>query len=119
MSLFLHFQRFVLFDFVSLFHHLPDGLGQLVGAGGAFEAAADAFQLGDDVVGFHAFHEGGHALRVAVAAAVELHVFENLTFFYQIICQARISYYICAHKQEIQDDGRREQNAEMARNYRP
>ena len=57
-----------------LFQCLFDGSGQLVGTGGGLEAAADAFQLGDDVLGFHAFHQCGDALRVAIAAAVELHI---------------------------------------------
>ena len=59
---------------------LLDGSGQLVGAGGAFEPATDAFQLGDDILGFHAFHQCGDALRVAVAAAIELHVLQDAVF---------------------------------------
>ena len=84
MSLFLHFQRFALIDFVSLFHRLPDGFGQLVGAGGALEATADAFQLGDDILGLHAVYEGGHTLRVAVAAAVELHVLDDAVLYFKL-----------------------------------
>ena len=64
---------------------LPYGFGQLVRAGGAFKAAADAFQLGDDIFCLHAFHQSGDTLCVAVAAAVKLHVFHdailNLKFY--------------------------------------
>ena len=56
---------------------LLDGSGQLVGAGGGLEPATDAFQLGDDILCLHAFHQGGHTLRVAVAAAIELHILQN------------------------------------------
>ena len=54
-----------------------DGSGQLVGAGGGLEPATDAFQFGDDVLGFHAFHQSGDTLCVAVAAAIELHILQN------------------------------------------
>ena len=60
-----------------LFQCLSDGLCQLVRTGSAFEAATDAFQFRDNVFSFHAFHEGGDALRIAVAAAVELHIFQD------------------------------------------
>lgn len=59
------------------FQCLAQRLGQLVGTGGAFETATDAFELGDDIVGFHSVYQCGHALRVAVAAAVELHVLDD------------------------------------------
>ena len=63
---------------VNLFRQsLLNGPGQLVGAGGAFEAAMDAFQLGDDILGLHAFYQGGHALRVAVAASVKLYILQD------------------------------------------
>ena len=67
-----------------LFNRLLDGFGQLVGAGSAFEAATDAFQLGDDILCLHAFHEGGHALRVAIAAAVELHVLQDAVLNFKL-----------------------------------
>ena len=63
---------------------LFDGLGQLVGARGAFEAAADAFQLGNDIFRLHAFYQGGHALGVAVAAAVELYVLQDTVFDFKL-----------------------------------
>ena len=63
---------------------LLDGLGQLVGAGGGLEPATDAFQLGDDILGFHAFHQCGDALRVAVAAAIELHVLQDAIFDFKL-----------------------------------
>ena len=63
---------------------LLDGLGQLVGAGGAFEAAADAFQFGDDILCLHAFHQGCHALRVAVAASVELNILQDAVLNFKL-----------------------------------
>ena len=63
---------------------LLDGLGQLVGAGGAFEAATDAFQFGDDILGLHAINQSGDALRVAVAAAVELYVLQNAVLDFKL-----------------------------------
>ena len=63
---------------------LFDSLGQLVGAGSAFEAATDAFQLGDDIIRLHAVHQGGHALRVAVAATVELHVLQDAVLDFKL-----------------------------------
>ena len=63
---------------------LLDGLGQLVGAGGAFEAATDAFQLGDDILGLHAIHQGGHALGVAITAAIELYVLQNAVLDFKL-----------------------------------
>ncbi len=63
---------------------LFDGLGQLVGARGAFEAAADTFELGDDILGLHAIHQSGHALRVAIAAAVELHVLQDAVLDFKL-----------------------------------
>ena len=63
---------------------LFDSLGQLVGARGAFEAAADAFQLGDDILGLHAVHQSGDALRVAVAAAVELYVLQDAVLDFKL-----------------------------------
>ena len=59
------------------FNRLPDGFGQLVGAGSAFEAAADTFQFGNDILGFHTFHEGSDTLSIAVATAVELHILDD------------------------------------------
>ncbi len=63
---------------------LFDGLGQLVGAGGAFEAAADTFELGNDILGLHAVHQSGHALRVAVAAAIELYVLQDAVLDFKL-----------------------------------
>ena len=54
-----------------------DSFGKLVGTRGAFEAAVDAFQFGNDILCLHAFHQSGDALRVAVATSVELYVFQN------------------------------------------
>ena len=63
---------------------LLDGLGQLVGAGGAFEPATDAFQFGDDILGFHAFHQGSDTLCVAVAAAIELHILQDAVLDFKL-----------------------------------
>ena len=49
---------------------------QLVGAGGAFAAAGDAFQAGDDLIDLHAFYQRADALQVAVAAADVLDIFQ-------------------------------------------
>ena len=62
---------------VVTFQRQFDGFGQLIGTGGAFEAAADAFQLGDDIFCFHAFHQCGDTLCVAVTTAIELHVLDD------------------------------------------
>ena len=63
---------------------LFDGLGQLVGAGGAFETATDAFQLGNDIFRLHAFYQGGHALGVAITAAIELYVLQNAVLDFKL-----------------------------------
>jgi hypothetical protein len=68
----------------SALQHFPYGLGQLVGTRSAFEAATDAFQFRDNVFSFHAFHEGGDALRIAVAAAVELHILQNAVLDFKL-----------------------------------
>ena len=47
---------------------------KLVGAGRGFEAAADAFQPCDQLLGFAPFTELGKSLRVAGAAAVKRNV---------------------------------------------
>lgn len=48
-----------------------EGAGELVGAGGAFTAALDAFAAGNYVGDFHAAGERADALCVAVATAKE------------------------------------------------
>ena len=48
-----------------------EGAAQLVGAGGAFAAAADAVDAGDDIVDFLATDQLADALQVAVASAKE------------------------------------------------
>ena len=50
---------------------LFEGAAQLVGAGGAFAAAADAVDAGDDIVDFLATNQLADALQVAVASAKE------------------------------------------------
>ena len=50
---------------------LFEGAAQLVGAGGAFAAAADAVDAGDDIVDFLATDQLADALQVAVASAKE------------------------------------------------
>ena len=57
-------------------HRLPNSLAQLIGAGGAFESTANAFQPLEYLINFHAIHQSTHALCVAVTAAIELHVFQ-------------------------------------------
>ena len=70
---------------VNLFRQgLLDGLGQLVGAGGVFEPATDAFQTLEHFINFHAIYQSANALRVAVAAAVELHVFQNAVLDFKL-----------------------------------
>jgi hypothetical protein len=65
-------------------HGLTDGLAQLVGTRGAFEAATDAFQTLEHFINFHAIYQSANALRVAVAAAVELHVFQNAVLDFKL-----------------------------------
>lgn len=59
---------------------LRQRLRQLVGAGGAPAAAVDAAQAGDRFVHLHAGDQCGDALRVAVAAADELHALDTIIF---------------------------------------
>ena len=42
--------------------------GELIGAGGILEAAADAAHARDGILGLHAFDQARNALKVAVAA---------------------------------------------------
>ena len=57
-----------------LFGHHLESSGELVWAGGWFAVAADSFEAGDNVAGFHPFGEFGYALGVAAAAAHEFNV---------------------------------------------
>lgn len=52
-----------------------EGLGELVGAGGGFGAATDAFETADHLAGCHSAHEGTYALEVAVASSGKADVF--------------------------------------------
>ena len=69
-----------LYGMILFLHGLSDGTAQLVGTRGVLEAAADAFQTLQHVFYFHAFHQSAHALCVAVAATVELHVPQDTIF---------------------------------------
>ena len=51
-------------------------LCQLIGAGGRSAAAANAFNLSDDLVHIHTFYQLADALQVAVAAADEVEVLD-------------------------------------------
>ena len=68
----------------SISHSLPNGTAKLIWAGCAFEAAANAFEALQHVLDFHAFHQGTHALGVAVTAAVELHVLQDAIFDFKL-----------------------------------
>lgn len=61
-----------------------EGLGELVGAGGGFLAAADTFEFGDDIFYFHTFHKGSNALQVAVTSTGEDDIFYNAIFYFEI-----------------------------------
>ena len=47
------------------------GAAELVGAGGALRAAADAFQASDDIIDFLSLDKFADTLQVAVTAAYE------------------------------------------------
>ena len=51
-------------------------MAQLVGAGCWFAVAADAFEACNDILVLHACYKAAYALEVAVAAAIELHLFQ-------------------------------------------
>ena len=53
------------------FEGFGEGLCQLVGAGGGFVAAADAFESGDELSGLLTLGECADAFEVAVASADE------------------------------------------------
>ena len=57
-------------------HGLSYGAAQLVSAGGVFEPTADAFQTKEYFINFHAIYQSTNALSIAVAASVELHIFQ-------------------------------------------
>ena len=61
-------------------HCLAQGRSQLVGAGRVLVPAADALKLANDILGFHATHECGNALQVAMTAAIELHIAQDALF---------------------------------------
>ena len=52
--------------------------GELIGAGGILEAAADAAHARDGILGLHAFDQARNALEVAVAAADDLHALDGV-----------------------------------------
>ena len=72
----LNSKPYTLHSKLSTLHRLPNSLAKLIGAGGAFESTADAFQPLEYLINFHAIHQSAHALRVAIAAAIELHVLQ-------------------------------------------
>ena len=53
---------------------LPESLRELIGAGRALEAAADAAELVDNLLDLHAVDDGADTLEVAVAAALKLYI---------------------------------------------
>ena len=59
------------------------GLAQLVGAGGAFVAAAYAVKLLYHVFGLHACDQAADALCVAVAASIEGQAFDDAVFKFE------------------------------------
>ena len=59
-------------------------MAQLVGTRGVLESAADAFQPLQHILYFHAFHQSADALRVAVAAAVELHILQDAVLDFKL-----------------------------------
>lgn len=65
-------------------HCLSDGLAKLVWARSVLEAAADAFQTLEHFINFHAIHQCADALRVAVAAAVKLHILDNAVLDFKL-----------------------------------
>ena len=65
-------------------HGLSYGTAQLVGARGVLEAATDTFQTLENLINFHAIHQSAHALRVAIAATIELHVFQDAVLDFKL-----------------------------------
>jgi hypothetical protein len=56
----------------------------LVGARGVLEATADAFQPLEYLINFHAIHQCAYALRVAVAATIELHILQDAVLDFKL-----------------------------------
>ena len=69
-----------------LIHHLAQGASQLVGARCALAVATDALYASDDILSLHTTHELRDALRVTIAAAIELHALHNIILQTNLNC---------------------------------
>jgi hypothetical protein len=67
-----------LFGSISLGHHLFESRSQLVGARCAFHSALNAFKLAYHIGNLHSINQPANAFKVAIAAAIELNIAQNV-----------------------------------------